>query len=117
MNKQLLTVLGCSGSIAFTLAGANAAEANTANEYVFKSPEISTELAEVPKSETDYPFYDCSCSEYDSATIEKIDQEGDEAIAAYGCDCAGCRRMVGNLEKTEKATRLSSLNKSNRLKE
>ena len=114
MNKQLLTVLGCSGSIAITLLGADVAEANTTNEYVFRSPETSAELAEVPKSETDYPFYDCSCSEYDSATIEKIDQEGDKAISTYGCDCAGCRRLVGSLEKTKKAG-LNSLNKFNSL--
>lgn len=112
MNKQLLSVLGCSGSIALSLIGANVAEANTTSEYVFRSPETSDELAAAPKSETDYPFYDCTCSEYDAATIEKIDQEGDKAIATYGCDCAGCRRMVGSLEKTQK-TRLSSLNKLN----
>jgi len=116
MNKQVLTVLGCSSSIALTLFSAGVAEANAADEYVFKSPDASAELSEAPKSEVDYPFYDCSCSEYDSATIERIDQEGDNAIAAYGCDCAGCRRLVVNLDKTER-TRLSSLNNSNSPKE
>ena len=101
MNKQILTVLGCSSSIALILGG-NAASANTTNEYVFTAPEIESEVADIPKSETDYPFYDCSCSEYDADAIEAIDREGDKAIATYGCDCAGCRRLVRNLEKTEK---------------
>ncbi len=110
MNKQLLSVLGCSSSIAVALFGANVAEANTSEEYVFRSPDTSAELAEAPKSEVDYPFYDCSCSAYDDATIKRIDQEGDKAIAAFGCDCAGCRRSIASLDKTKKP-RLSSLNK------
>ena len=68
----------------------------------FTAPEIEQELADIPKNEADYPFYDCSCSEYDAATTEEIDREGEDAIARYGCDCAGCRRLVRNLDKTEK---------------
>ncbi|MEY2856030.1 MAG: hypothetical protein RLZZ74_339, partial [Cyanobacteriota bacterium] len=26
------------------------------------------------------------------------DREGDKAIALYGCDCAGCRNLVRNLD-------------------
>lgn len=102
MNKQVLTVLGCSGSIALTLLGGNAAEANTKSEYVFTAPELNQEVADIPASKTDYPFYDCSCGEYDPATMEAVDNEGDKAISLYGCDCAGCRRLVRSLEKTEK---------------
>lgn len=102
MNKQVLTVLGCSGSIALSLLGTNTAEANTKSEYVFTAPEVNQELSKIPASKTDYPFYDCSCGEYDPATMEASDSEGDRAIALYGCDCAGCRRLVRSLEKTEK---------------
>jgi hypothetical protein len=101
MNKQILTVLGCSSSIALSLLSGNAVRANT-SEYVFTAPEIEGELADIPQSQVDYPFYDCSCSEYDAATAEEVDREGDKAIARYGCDCAGCRRLVSNLDKTEK---------------
>ena len=104
MNKQILTVLSCSGSIALSLLNTNVAEANTRSEYVFTAPDTNQELADIPKSETEYPFYDCSCSEYDAATIEEIDQQGDKAIALYGCDCAGCRRLVRSLEKTDKTS-------------
>ncbi|VEP12272.1 conserved exported hypothetical protein [Hyella patelloides LEGE 07179] len=102
MNKQVLTVLGCSGSIALSLLAGNAAEANTNREYVFSAPGTNQELADIPASNTDYPFFDCSCNGYDADTMEALDREGDRAIARYGCDCAGCRRLVRSLEKTQK---------------
>ena len=102
MNKQILTTLGCSGSIALGLLTANTAEANTSSEYIFTAPEINQELANIPESSADYPFFDCTCSEYDADMIEQVDREGDKAIARYGCDCAGCRRLVRSLEKPEK---------------
>lgn len=102
MNKQILTVLGCSSSIALGLLTTNAAEANTNSTYVFTAPDIDQELADIPESNTDYPFFDCTCSEYDADMIEQVDQEGDKAIARYGCDCAGCRRLVRSLDKPEK---------------
>lgn len=103
MNKKLLSILGCSGSLALTVVGTNAAHASTSQEYVFTAPEATQEVADIPQSNTDYPFYDCSCDSYDPATIEALDREGDRAISLYGCDCAGCRNMVRNLDKTEKS--------------
>lgn len=102
MNKKLLTILGCSGSVALTIAGANTARASTPQEYVFTAPEIANEVADIPRSDTDYPFYDCSCDSYDPATAAAVDREGEKAIARYGCDCAGCRNLVRNLDKTPK---------------
>ncbi|AFZ34170.1 hypothetical protein Sta7437_0569 [Stanieria cyanosphaera PCC 7437] len=97
MNKELLTVLGCSSSLALALMTANSAEANNAKEYVFTAPNLNN----LPvASETDYPFYDCSCSEYNQADINRIDRQGDQAINLFGCDCAGCRNLVRNLEET-----------------
>ena len=101
-NKRFLTVLGCSGSITLSLLAANGAEANTNKEYVFTAPDVSQEFADIPESKVDYPFFDCTCSEYNADMIEQVDREGDEAIALYGCDCAGCRRLVRSLEKTPK---------------
>ena len=100
MDSKLLTVLGCSSSIALSLLSANPAQANNSTEYVFTAPVTDSELAEIPASETDYPFFDCSCSEYSPAMIESLDREGDKAIELMGCDCAGCRRLVRNLEDT-----------------
>ncbi len=100
MNRKLLTVLGCSSSIALTLLSTNPAQANSATEYVFTAPMTDSNVAEIPASDTDYPFYDCSCSEYDPTMIESLDRQGDKAIDLYGCDCAGCRRLVRNLEDT-----------------
>lgn len=95
MNKKLLTTLGCCGSVALALLGSDSA---SAKEYVFTAPEMDRQLAEIPESETDYPFADCSCSEYDAETKIKLDREGDKAIDLYGCDCAGCRNLVRNID-------------------
>ena len=98
MNKKLLTTLGCSGSVALSLLGANSV---SAKEYVFTAPEIDSQIAEIPARETDYPFVDCSCNEYDPETAAELDREGDKAINLYGCDCAGCRNLVRNLNTDE----------------
>ncbi|MGF1591042.1 MAG: hypothetical protein ACFCU7_17710 [Pleurocapsa sp.] len=98
MNKKLLTTLGCSGSVALSLLSANSVNAK---EYVFTAPELDNQIAEIPKSETDYPFADCSCNEYDAETAAKIDREGDKSIELYGCDCAGCRNLVRNIEPSQ----------------
>lgn len=95
MDNKLLTVLGCSGSIALSMLGADAVNAK---EYIFTAPEASSPTAQIPESKTDYPFIDCSCQEYDAETAAKLDKEGDKAIQLYGCDCAGCRNMVKNIE-------------------
>lgn len=98
MNKKLLTTLGCSGSVALSLLSANSVNAR---EYVFTAPELDNQIAEIPKSETDYPFADCSCNEYDAETAAKIDRQGDKAIELYGCDCAGCRNLVRNIDVSQ----------------
>ncbi len=98
MDRKLLTVLGCSSSIALSLLSTSPAQANSSAEYVFTAPLTDSDVAEIPASETDYPFYDCSCSEYNSAMIESLNREEDKAIQLFGCDCAGCRRLVWNLE-------------------
>ena len=96
MHKSILTTLGCSGSIAMALMSPQNATANPAREYTFTAPETNQQLAEIPASETDYPFFDCTCSEYDAATLKAVDKQGEKAIATFGCDCAGCRRLVSN---------------------
>ncbi|MCC0177324.1 hypothetical protein I4641_10080 [Waterburya agarophytonicola K14] len=93
MNNKLLTVLGCSSSIALSILGADAVNAK---EYVFTAPELDREISQIPQRETDYPFADCSCDEYDAETAAELDREGDKAISLYGCDCAGCRNLVRN---------------------
>ena len=98
MNKKLLTTLGCSGSVVLSLLGANSV---SAKEYVFTAPEIDSQITEIPARETDYPFIGCSCDEYDAETAAELDREGDKAIKLYGCDCAGCRNLVRNLDVDE----------------
>ncbi|NJK57633.1 MAG: hypothetical protein HC939_17350 [Pleurocapsa sp. SU_5_0] len=97
MNK-ILTALGCSGSVAISLLGANSVGAT---EYIFTAPEMDNKMAEIPASKTDYPFADCSCDGYDADTAAEIDRQGDKAIQLYGCDCAGCRNLVRNLNSDQ----------------
>ena len=98
MNKKLLTTLGCSGSVVLSLLSADAANAK---EYVFTAPDADEQKAEIPARQTDYPLIDCSCDEYDAETAAKIDRQGDKAIELYGCDCAGCRNLVRNVDPKE----------------
>lgn len=100
MNSKLLTVLGCSSSIATILLSTIPAQANSSVEYVFTAPTADSEMVQVPSRDTDYPLYDCSCSEYAPEMVEKLDRESDKAIELFGCDCAGCLRLVRNLEQT-----------------
>ena len=104
MNQKLLTILGCSGSVILTGLSTSSAVANPAEEYVFNAPAMEEEIVEIPRSETDYPFFDCSCERYDAEAMEKSDREGAQAIDLYGCDCAGCRYLVRNLNSQEELT-------------
>lgn len=97
MNKKLLTTLGCSGSVVLSLLSSNSVNAK---EYIFTAPEADNQLAEIPQRETDYPLIDCSCNEYDAETAAQLDREGDQAIELYGCDCAGCRNLVRNIDQS-----------------
>ena len=99
MNSKILTALGCSGSIALSLLSSTPARANSSVEYVFTADNVE-EFSSIPASDTDYPLLDCSCSEYTPEMIEQLDRQADKAIELYGCDCAGCLRLVRNLEET-----------------
>ena len=103
MNQKLLTILGCSGSVILTGLSSNPALANQVEEYVFNAPDME-ELVKIPKSDTDYPFADCSCDSYDAEMIKESDRQGDKAIQLYGCDCAGCRNLVRNADAQENLT-------------
>ncbi|GAB4534126.1 MAG: hypothetical protein Tsb0014_20120 [Pleurocapsa sp.] len=102
MNQKLLTVLGCSGSVVLSGLSISPTLAEPVEEYVFNAPGMEEEMVEIPRSDTDYPFYECDCSNYDAAAMDKSDREGDKAIDLYGCDCAGCRNLVRNLESQQK---------------
>ncbi len=83
MKKDILTVLGCSSSIALTLLVTHPAQANgIERELVFNAP-----IPLIAEGE-----FDCSCSA-DMAN-EWNDELGDKAIATLGCDCSGCRRIA-----------------------
>jgi hypothetical protein len=98
MKKDLLTVLGCSSSLALTLLTGHSANANSLvasqKEYIFTAPQASVvEVIEVSLPEDNSTanlkeLEDCGCS------ADFTDEEGEQAIAQFGCDCAGCRYIV-----------------------
>ncbi|MGK7951095.1 MAG: hypothetical protein AB4368_20495 [Xenococcaceae cyanobacterium] len=100
MDSKLLTALGCSGSIALSLLSTTPARANSSVEYVFTADAVEEEFVSIPARDTDYPLLDCSCSEYSPEMSEQFDREANKAIELFGCDCAGCLRLVRNLEET-----------------
>ncbi len=87
MTQKELTLLGCSSSILLTLALSNSVQANESpiRELVFTANDTPETVADMAEN--------CGCSGWDSDLLNN-DSLGDEAIARYGCDCAGCRFMA-----------------------
>lgn len=99
MNKNILSVLGCSGSLALALVNVNSATAQPTDvnvkELVFKAPtidrvEINNDTQKQPTS---------SYLDEETLTEETSDREGQKAIDLYGCDCNGCRNLVSSLDR------------------
>ncbi|NJL82935.1 MAG: hypothetical protein HC890_08195 [Chloroflexaceae bacterium] len=90
MRQDVLTLLGCSGSVAIALMAAQPALANVpaSPEFVFAAP--GYENYEVTEA------FDCGCSGDASAQAAKWAEEEAQAIAKFGCDCAGCRQLIRN---------------------
>lgn len=85
MNKNLLTLLGCSGSVALMLLAVNPANAST---RISPNPTIEPngEIAVNPATNQDE-----SQSSLPEINSDKI---GNLATITLGCDCAGCRTQV-----------------------
>ena len=84
VSKNLLTILGCSASLTWAFPAHS-------QELVFTATDES-----LPEDVTQF---DCGCSSDQEAAI-LLDKEGDQAIATYGCDCAGCRYLLRTESQT-----------------
>jgi hypothetical protein len=96
MNRDALTLLGCSGSLVVALLTANPAQANTAplRELKFVAPGANEiQQVNIPVAVDNL---DCGCTQQDSdySSVNSSDTIGDLAIENMGCDCAGCRNIV-----------------------
>lgn len=92
LNQKTLTLLGCSSSLLLTLAMGNRVQANESplRELVFTAANAEDITS------------DCGCrAEGLDFDLMNSDSMGDEAIARYGCDCAGCRFMVREETSTD----------------
>lgn len=105
MNKNALTLLGCSGSLAIMLVVADRALADTAKpaaaavsesaglvDITFSAPQTPTASREATLSRSVNPQY----ANVDLAS----DTVGDLAIAKFRCDCNACRVAVVQLLQT-----------------
>jgi hypothetical protein len=88
MDRNALTLLGCSSSFAFMLLTVNATDADTvvpqnlgANTRVTTAQTVKAPIYQEPPS-------------FSTASPKSI--EG-LAIAKFGCDCPGCRARVAQM--------------------
>lgn len=103
MKKDLLTLLGCSSSIALSLMTVSSANANSVplREYVFTSPNEGTEILAVEPPNENLVANDAESAACGCQNPDLVDTEGDLAIALYGCDCSAHRLKVQNLSKNQ----------------
>jgi len=95
MKSTVLTVLGCSSSIALALLTGipTQAKAETAlQEYVFTAPDAPVNTSQAIAERSQMP---CECSNINNSDAS-VDLDGDRALTLYGCDFAGCRFMASN---------------------
>ena len=103
MNYKLFTALQCSGATLIAFLTAKTVQANP-TEYVFSAPpEIDNELVEIPQSETDYPFYECS--------QEFKNQETEAAMDSHDCECLDCDDTTQDSESNEQVASQNQKNK------
>jgi hypothetical protein len=98
MKKDRLTVLGCSGSLAVTLLTGHPARANalesSVREYIFTAPAADVREAVRSENSASDRAENCGCRADNPLETDFTDEEGEQAIAQLGCDCAGCRYII-----------------------
>jgi hypothetical protein len=95
MNRNTLTLLGCSGSLALILATGSAAQADTiaplAGDAIRTAVPTIVQPAATPTRPTSSSH---TTPDADSDTV------GDLAIAKFHCDCPPCRTAVVQMLQT-----------------
>ncbi len=93
MNRDTLTFLGCSGSLAFLVITGSGASADTIVPQAATSlpPEIAIQSVAASQSTSQPQF---------AAFDPNSDTVGDLAIAKFRCDCPACRMAVVQLLQT-----------------
>ncbi len=107
MNRDTLTLLGCSGSLVLTLLAVNPTKANAEpiRELVFTAPAANTLQAEkTPVAQENINNISTPDNSKYSSLNANSDTVGDMAIAKYGCDCAGCRNTVMRMAQSDQLT-------------
>ncbi len=99
MNRDQLTLLGCSGSLAFMLLTSNAAKAGKSVpkdlvDIEFRAPNVEAVNTPVAQEDPQSPLQD--------ALNVNSDRIGDLAAAKFGCDCAAHRNRVVQMLQTGK---------------
>ena len=98
MNKNRLTMLGCSGTVAAMLLASNVANASTIppqNAGFVGSKTTSAQIVNSPLGQENSQF---------GALDPNSDKVGDLAIAKFGCDCPSCRNRIMTMLQTGSLT-------------
>lgn len=95
MNRNALTLLGCSGSLVLMLATGNAAQANPATplygDAISKATPTNHQSVATSNPQTNSHY----------ANLDpNSDKVGDLAIAKFHCDCPACRVAVVQMLQT-----------------
>ncbi len=88
MNRDTLTWLGCSSSLAFMLLMGNAANASTMPSQKAGSVSPTTTVTQTVKAPLSQGLSPFASLDLNSDTV------GDLAIAKFGCDCPSCRNRI-----------------------
>lgn len=88
MNRDTLTMLGCSGSLAFMLLMGNGATASTLSPQSVGFVGTKTTGAQTVNPALSQGNPQSTSLDANSDTI------GDMAIARFGCDCPSCRNKI-----------------------
>lgn len=97
MNKDTLTLLGCSSLAVMLLTSHTAANANTIPPQNVGQVEIEFKA---PLADQVKPLAQEN-SQPDSQELMS-DTIGDKAVEEYGCDCTGCRNQVLSMVQSSK---------------
>ena len=97
MNKDKLTLLGCSSSLVVMLLASNTANADSRVfkdiiDIEFRAPNVETVNTPVAQEDSQHPLQD--------ALDTRSDTIGDLAATKFGCDCAGHRNQVVQMLQT-----------------
>ena len=109
MNRDTLTLLGCSSLAVMLLTTHNAANANTIAPQNVERQNVNRPV-EIEFKAPNADQVDVKASSQEDPQPESLevmsDTVGNQAVEQYGCDCKGCRNQVLSMVQSSKQIRV-----------